>query len=148
MRWTDHKTIGLQYAITASCFLLVGFLLMLVMRWQLAWPTSPLPPLLTGAFGNYLVPLQIGAPDMAFPKRALTLRRGKRVHENPWDATTLEWQTASPPPAGNFVQPPRVYRGAYDYSTERDGCDSSRAETSSTPSRSTKCAFDRTRCPE
>src|SRR5688500_9832042 len=107
MHLTDHKTVGLQYAFTALAFLLIGFLLMLVMRWQLAWPTSALPPalaiavcevnapggymlpefynqlvamhgtvmiflavvpLLTGAFGNYLVPLQIGAADMAFPR--------------------------------------------------------------------------------
>ena len=44
MHLTDHKTVGLQYGLTALVFLLLGFLLMLVMRWQLAWPTSPLPP--------------------------------------------------------------------------------------------------------
>src|SRR5437660_1556823 len=40
---TDHKVIGLQYAITSFVFLLLGFLLILMVRWQLAYPTDPLP---------------------------------------------------------------------------------------------------------
>ena len=40
---TDHKVIGIQYAITALCFLLFGFILMLMMRWQLAYPLQPIP---------------------------------------------------------------------------------------------------------
>jgi cytochrome c oxidase subunit 1 len=35
--------------------------------------------------------------------------RGKPAGDNPWDAWTLEWSTASPPPLYNFDQPPVVH---------------------------------------
>lgn len=142
---TDHKVIGIQYGFTSLFFLFFGFMLMMLMRWQLAYPGESIPalffviplaaiggvigivaaikrsflglaglvfiafaaviwflttgdermpegvmlpefynslgamhgtimvflgvvPLAVGAFGNYVMPLQIGAPDMAFPK--------------------------------------------------------------------------------
>jgi cytochrome c oxidase subunit 1 len=40
---TDHKVIGIQYAVTGLSFLLFGFCLMMLMRWQLAFPGQPLP---------------------------------------------------------------------------------------------------------
>ncbi len=43
--------------------------------------------------------------------------RGAKVEsENPWNATTLEWATPTPPPHGNFDKPIAVYRGPYEYS--------------------------------
>ena len=40
-----------------------------------------------------------------------------RVREegNPWGSRSLEWQTSSPPPPGNFAQVPVVLSGPYDY---------------------------------
>jgi hypothetical protein len=40
---TDHKIIGIQYGFTALCFMLFGFFLMLLMRWQIAHPGQPVP---------------------------------------------------------------------------------------------------------
>ena len=49
---------------------------------------------------------------------AVSSTRGKPAGDNPWGATTLEWQTATTPPThGNFGKElPLVYRWAYDYS--------------------------------
>jgi len=44
-----------------------------------------------------------------------SLLYGKRAVDNPWDATGLEWQTASPPPEGNFDAMPEVNGGPYRY---------------------------------
>ena len=46
----------------------------------------------------------------------LSIKKGQKVSDNPWDATTLEWQAPSPPPHGNFLTPPQVHRGPYEYS--------------------------------
>ncbi len=41
--------------------------------------------------------------------------RGPAAAANPWGARTLEWQTASPPPVGNFLHEPQVVGSPYDY---------------------------------
>ena len=51
----DHKVIGIQYAITGLLFLLFGFSLMMLMRWQLAYPGEALP-LIGGLFGEARMP--------------------------------------------------------------------------------------------
>ena len=52
-----------------------------------------------------------------------SIKHGKKVNDNPWEATTLEWTAPSPPPHGNFLTTPVAYRGPYEYSLpgrERD----------------------------
>jgi cytochrome c oxidase subunit I len=46
-----------------------------------------------------------------------SLRYGPRADDNPWGATGLEWQIASPPPRDNFAVTPVVVRGPYEYDT-------------------------------
>jgi len=45
-----------------------------------------------------------------------SMKFGKKVGKNPWNATTIEWAAPSPPPHGNFLAPIAVYRGPYEYS--------------------------------
>src|SRR3954462_4147191 len=89
LRTTDHKTIGLMYLTTAFTWFLVGGLMAMLMRGELARPglqfLSPeqynqlftmhgtivllffATPLFF-AFANLVMPLQIGSPDVAFPR--------------------------------------------------------------------------------
>lgn len=63
--------------------------------------------------------LVVGAAQLVFLFNLLwSIRHGRPAGDNPWRATTLEWQTAgTPPPHGNFGKElPVVYRWAYDYS--------------------------------
>ena len=42
--------------------------------------------------------------------------KGPKASDNPWEATTLEWTTATPPPHDNFGgRTPVVYHGPYEY---------------------------------
>jgi cytochrome c oxidase subunit I len=46
-----------------------------------------------------------------------SLKFGPVASKNPWNATTLEWTTDSPPPHDNFAgHYPSVYRGPYEFS--------------------------------
>src|SRR6188472_1567588 len=49
---TDHKVIGIQYLLTGLTFLYFGFCLMMLMRWQLAYPGQQLPVI--GKFLPYI----------------------------------------------------------------------------------------------
>jgi cytochrome c oxidase subunit 1 len=85
----DHKRIGILYGVTSFIFFLIGGLEALAIRAQLATPNGKVLSAqvynqlftmhgttmiflvimpMSGAFFNYLIPLQIGARDVAFPR--------------------------------------------------------------------------------
>ena len=86
---TDHKVIGIQYIVTTFVFFILGGLMAMLIRAELAQPGTQFvdPNTFNGLFSvhaslmiflfiipvfagiaNYVVPLMIGAPDMAFPR--------------------------------------------------------------------------------
>jgi len=67
---------------------------------------------------------------------------GKKVDNNPWQATTLEWAAPSPPPHGNFLTPPSVYRGPYEYSVPGADEDYSPQTQSTVPGKSSVTEVD------
>src|SRR5580658_5297491 len=70
---TDHKMIGIQYGVTGLLFLLFGFCLMMVMRWQLAygWGPNPKPLPVIGSLLARIIPQNGmnsgGVPGMMTP---------------------------------------------------------------------------------
>jgi len=54
------------------------------------------------------VPFQVAAVLIFLVNVVISLRRGERAGNDPWDAWTLEWTTASPPPPYNFETVPVV----------------------------------------
>jgi len=79
------------------------------------------------AYLHHLIPLNTFITYAAFVTVAAQLIfvinffwsmfKGPKASDNPWEATTLEWTTATPPPHDNFGgHTPVVYHGPYEYS--------------------------------
>jgi cytochrome c oxidase subunit 1 len=68
--------------------------------------TGPLPALnLIATIGSYL--MLVGVVLFAW-NVLVSVRRGARAPDNPWDAYSLEWATSSPPPEHNFDAMPQI----------------------------------------
>ena len=86
---TDHKVVGIQYLVVTMLIFFVGGILAMLIRTNLAHPGGDwIQPqsynaivgihgiimivgtiiMVTGPFGNFVMPIMIGAKDMAFPR--------------------------------------------------------------------------------
>lgn len=80
-----------------------------------------------GALGDTIMGLNVSISAAAWAMLVVQLpfivnlfwsvKHGEKVKsDNPWQATTLEWETPTPPPHGNFTKEVKVYRDPYEYS--------------------------------
>ncbi len=68
-------------------------------------------------FITYAAIITIGAQFIFVINLFWSMFKGPKASDNPWEATTLEWTTATPPPHDNFGgHTPVVYHGPYEYS--------------------------------
>src|SRR5438105_2577392 len=68
-------------------------------------------------FITYAAFVTIGAQLIFVINLFWSLKKGAKASDNPWEATTLEWITATPPPHDNFGgRTPVVNHGPYEYS--------------------------------
>jgi cytochrome c oxidase subunit I len=120
------KMFGRMYrrkrAITALVVMFVGFNVFYFSMLLLGWEGMPrryydyLPQFrvlhLTATFGSWIL---IAGLILMFENLFRGLVKGERAGDNPWDAATLEWQMASPPPTENFETIPAVTGGPHDF---------------------------------
>ena len=67
-------------------------------------------------FMTYAAFITIGAQLIFVFNLFWSMFKGAKASDNPWDATTLEWTTATPPPHDNFGgHTPVVHNGPYEY---------------------------------
>jgi cytochrome c oxidase subunit 1 len=68
-------------------------------------------------FMTYAAFITIGIQFVFLFNLFWSMKKGAAASDNPWDATTLEWTTATPPPHDNFGgRTPVVNHGPYEYS--------------------------------
>jgi cytochrome c oxidase subunit 1 len=80
---------------------------------EVAYQTKLIP---LQTFMTYAAFITIGAQFIFLFNLFWSMWKGPKASDNPWEATTLEWTTATPPPHDNFGgQTPVVNHGPYEY---------------------------------